>query len=132
MRRGGDDRNFLGAFSMAGWLARMSFVAIDNGCKLEALGLLARADWGTSRYSFPILTSSVGEEASECTFPPNKESLWICSEFESVFGFFAGGARLRFSSGLFWGFSHASLGLMHLRLCSHSPHADPALASSGR
>lgn len=44
MRRGGDDRTSLGGFSMAGLLARVSVVAIDNGCKLEALGLLAGAD----------------------------------------------------------------------------------------
>lgn len=73
--RGGDDRTSLGRFSTVGLLAPMLIAMIDDGCKLEALGLSARADWETSRYSFSVLISSMGEEASECTFPPSKGSL---------------------------------------------------------
>lgn len=75
VRHGGDDRTSLNRFSTAKWLAPVLVVVMDDGCKLEALGLFACADWETSRDSFSVLISSTGDEGSECMFPPDKESL---------------------------------------------------------
>lgn len=98
------------------------FMKEDN-CKLEALGRLYRDTCEACLFSASAPLSFAGDEESDCKLPPCAESLRLCSDVESVFCFLARGALLRFSSGPFCGFSHTSFGLMHLRVCSHSPQA---------